>query len=113
MGNLSAVKACEDLKIKGQNDKDLLAKAKDQCYLKGFYEGKLLVGKYVGSKVQDAKLLVKNDLIQSKQAVVYYEPEGIVISRSGDECVVTFIDQWYINYADPKWQDRVMNHITS
>ena len=27
-GNLTAVKLCEDLKIKGQNDKDLLAKAK-------------------------------------------------------------------------------------
>jgi leucyl-tRNA synthetase len=62
-GNLAALKACEDLKIKGQNDKALLAQAKDLCYKKGFYEGKMLVGKYAGSVVKDAKDLVKKDLV--------------------------------------------------
>jgi leucyl-tRNA synthetase len=45
-GNLAAIKACEDLKIKGQNDKELLAQAKADCYKKGFYEGKMIIGKY-------------------------------------------------------------------
>lgn len=43
---------CQDLKIKGQNDKDLLATAKELAYNKGFYEGVMLVGKYTGMKVQ-------------------------------------------------------------
>jgi len=43
-GDLAAVKLVEDLKIKSQNDKDLLKQAKDKVYLKGFYEGRMLVG---------------------------------------------------------------------
>jgi len=110
-GNLAAIKACEDLKIKGQNDTALLAQAKADCYKKGFYEGKMIIGKYDGKKVQEAKDLVKKDLIETGEAVVYYEPDSKVISRSGEECVVTYIDQWYLNYADEKWKQAVRQHL--
>lgn len=71
----------------------------------------MIVGKYKGEKVTDAKPLVKNDLISEKLALVYYEPNGNVISRSGDVCVVSFCEQWYINYADPEWKKRVMSYV--
>ncbi len=64
-GNLIALKTCEDEKVKSQNDKEQLGRAKDICYKKGFYEGKMLVGKYAGRKVQEAKDLVKKDLVDS------------------------------------------------
>jgi leucyl-tRNA synthetase len=35
------------------------------------------------------------------------------VSRSGDECVVAYCDQWYINYADEDWKKRVMNHVVN
>ena len=32
--------------------------------------------------------------IIQKEAVIYMEPEKLVISRSADECVVALCDQW-------------------
>lgn len=51
MGNMAAINACEEFKVASQNDKDKLKLAKDKCYLKGFYDGVMTVGKYVGCKV--------------------------------------------------------------
>lgn len=39
LGDLSAVYACDKMKVTSQNDKDQLEKAKEMTYLKGFYEG--------------------------------------------------------------------------
>ena len=71
----------------------------------------MVIGQYEGKKVTEAKSLVKKDLIDSQDALQYYEPGGKVISRSGDECVVAHCDQWYINYGDPKWKKMVENHV--
>ncbi len=43
-GTTSAVTMCERLDIKSSKDSDKLKKAKDEVYLKGFYEGIMLVG---------------------------------------------------------------------
>ena len=45
-GDLSAITACDKLKVASQNDKDKLAEAKEMVYLKGFYEGTMLVGNF-------------------------------------------------------------------
>lgn len=110
LGNLSAVKVVEDLNIKSQNDKDLLAKAKETCYMKGFYEGEMLVGEFAGQSVQTVKPLVKAFLVEKNLALTYYEPEGEVISRSGDVCVVALCDQWFLNYGDgePEWKAQAI-----
>lgn len=60
---MAALKACEEFKVNSMNDKEPLAKAKERVYLLGFYEGVMLVGDYKGLKVQDAKPLVKKDMI--------------------------------------------------
>lgn len=88
IGDLSAVTVCEEFKIQSQKDKDLLKKAKDKCYLKGFYEGKMLVGIAEGEVVEKAKPKVKQHLLDTGLACPYYEPEGEVVSRTGDECIV-------------------------
>lgn len=70
-GDLSAAKACDDLKIKSQNDKDLLTEAKELTYKKGFYEGTIIVGEYAGQKVQDVKKLVQKKMIDTVSLVIF------------------------------------------
>ncbi|XP_050548694.1 leucine--tRNA ligase, cytoplasmic isoform X2 [Daktulosphaira vitifoliae] len=103
-GNLSAVTVYEQLKIQSQNDKEKLQLAKEKVYLKGFYDGVLIVGEYKGQKVQDVKKNLQKKLIELKQAVIYYEPEKMIVSRSGDECVIALCDQWYLDYGEPEWK---------
>lgn len=62
-GDLTAVKLVEDLKIQSQKDKELLKQAKDKAYKAGFYEGKMIVGVASGEKVEKAKPIVKQHLL--------------------------------------------------
>lgn len=89
---LSAKTAYENFKIKSMNDAIKLADAKAEVYLKGFYKGIMKVGEHVGKTVEKAKTLIKNELIEKNLGVKYFEPEDIVISRSGNVCVVALCD---------------------
>lgn len=112
-GNLSAKKICEELKIKSQNDRDKLAIAKERIYLKGFYEGVMLVGDYKNQPVGQMRKNLQADMVKNKQLVIYMEPEKQVISRSGDECVVALCDQWYLDYGDETWKNLTKKGLES
>lgn len=81
---MCAVKLVEDLKIKSQKDRDLLQKAKEEAYRKGFYQGRMIVGIGEGLSVEEAKPKCKKLLLDEGLAVPYYEPEKEVVSRSDD-----------------------------
>jgi len=82
-------------------------------YLKGFYEGVLIIGEHKGKKVQDAKAEIKNLMIKSGEACVYYEPEKEVVSRSADQCVVALVDQWYLDYGEDEWRAKATAYVLS
>jgi leucyl-tRNA synthetase len=105
-GDLSAVTACQNLKIKSQNDTVKLQEAKEQVYLKGFYEGVLKVGNFAGTQIQKCKDKIKEEMVNSNEACSYREPEKQIISRAGDECVVAVCDQWYLDYGEEVWRNK-------
>ena len=110
-GPLPAKDMCEKLQIKGPKDTEKLKKAKEEVYTGGFYKGILDIGPYKGEPIQTAKDKVKNDLIKSGEADVYFEPEGLITNRQNEECVVALVDQWYITYGDDDWKNFLLNYV--
>ena len=103
-GDMTAPALVKQLKIQSQKDTKQLAEAKEIAYKEGFYNGKMLVGEYKGEPVQEAKNKVRDAMISKNLAIAYAEPEGLVISRSSDECVVALMDQWYLDYGEASWR---------
>ncbi len=103
-GEMSAPTLVKQLKIASQKDVKQLADAKELAYKEGFYNGTMSVGEFKGEPVQEAKAKVRVSMIKNGVAFAYAEPEGLVISRSADECVVALMDQWYLDYGEPKWR---------
>ncbi|ORY13571.1 hypothetical protein BCR34DRAFT_561745 [Clohesyomyces aquaticus] len=116
-GNLTAKKLVEELKIQSPKDTKKLEEAKEKAYKEGFYKGTMIYGDFKGKPVEQAKDLVRQQLIDSGDAFNYAEPDGKVISRSGDDCVAALLDQWYMNYGtaenggDGEWAQKVLDHI--
>ncbi|KAF2754237.1 leucyl-tRNA synthetase [Pseudovirgaria hyperparasitica] len=112
-GNLIAPTLVKQMKINSPKDTQRLAEAKEQAYKVGFYQGTLIVGEFSGMLVQDAKNLVRQSLIDSHDAIEYCEPDGRAISRSGDDCVAAYLDQWFLTYGDldETWRDEVLGHV--
>ncbi|KIY48536.1 leucyl-tRNA synthetase [Fistulina hepatica ATCC 64428] len=108
-GHMTAPAVIKQLKIQSQKDVKQLAEAKEIAYKEGFYNGTMVVGEFKGESVQDAKPKVRARMIEAGLAFAYAEPEGLVISRSADECVVALMDQWYLDYGEPSWRVETDN----
>lgn len=112
-GNLTAPYLVKKMKINSPKDAKQLAEAKDLAYKEGYYKGTMLVGDFKGQSVESAKPKVKEALLKGGDAFEYAEPNGHVVSRSGDECVVAYLGQWFLNYGegDPGWRQQVVDYV--
>jgi leucyl-tRNA synthetase len=112
-GNLIAKSIVEKKKINSPKDTAALAEAKEEAYKDGFYKGTMVIGECTGLPVEKAKEIIRKKLIDAGDGFSYSEPDGLVISRSGDECVSALLDQYFITYgdADPAWRKEVLAHV--
>lgn len=110
-GDLCAPFLVKKLKIASPKDTKQLEEAKELAYKEGFYQGILKVGDFKGEKVETAKPKVRSQLIDAGEAFAYSEPERKVVSRSGDDCIVSLMDQWYLDYGEEKWRDTVLEWV--
>jgi len=110
LGDMAALKICDDMKIKSQHEREKLEQAKKIVYKKGYYEGTMNknTGKYAGMPVEKAKELVKNEMIESKKADIFYELTGKVVCRCLTPSIVKIVsDQWFVTYGDLNWKKQV------
>lgn len=77
----------------------------------------MIDGDFKGRPVQDAKEFVKQFSIDQGDAFIYAEPDGLVVSMSGDKCVAAHLDQRYLNRGtaenggDPEGCDQGFGHV--
>ncbi|KAI0390322.1 leucyl-tRNA synthetase [Xylariaceae sp. FL0594] len=114
-GPLIAPALVQKLGIKSPRDGKKLAEAKDIVYKHGFYHGTMAYCEFEGMSVQEAKPRVRKLLLNSGDGFSYAQPDGVVISHSGDECVAALLPQWFIAYGagDPAWREEVRAHVKS
>lgn len=113
LGKRAAADLCDSMGVKSQNDKVKIAEIKERTYLEGFYKGVMLVGSCAGKRVEEAKPIIRKEMIDAGTACPYFEPEKLVMSRSGDECTVAFLDQWYLEYGEKAWREMVERWVDS
>ncbi len=77
----------------------------------GFLQGTMLVGDFKGEKVEAPKPKVRDQLIAAGEAFAYAEPENKVTSRSGDDCTVALMDQWYLDYGEESWREQALEYV--
>uniref|UniRef100_A0A3B0N3V4 leucine--tRNA ligase n=1 Tax=Theileria annulata TaxID=5874 RepID=A0A3B0N3V4_THEAN len=111
-GTCMAEKLCNENNVTSSKDVKL-EQLKELIYKKGFYTGVIKYGKYKDQKVLDVKNKIRDELVENKQAFVYYEPSKRVVSRLGDECVVGICNQWYTKFGDKQWKQNILNFVTS
>jgi len=110
-GNLTAPFLVKKLKISSPKDTKQLEEAKELAYKEGFYQGIMEAGDFKGEKVEVAKPKVRQQLLDAKEGFAYSEPEKKVVSRSGDDCCVALMDQWYIDYGEDSWKKVALEYI--
>ncbi|CAM1503990.1 Fc.00g015810.m01.CDS01 [Cosmosporella sp. VM-42] len=110
-GDLCAPFLVKKLKIASPKDTKQLEEAKELAYKEGYYQGTLKVGEFAGEKVEIAKPKVRQQLIDAGEAFAYSEPERKVVSRSGDDCIVALMDQWYLDYGEESWKQQALKWV--
>jgi leucyl-tRNA synthetase len=110
-GDKAAEFLVKKLKIASPKDTKQLEEAKELAYKEGYYQGIMLIGDFKGKKVEVAKPKVRQQLLDAGEGFAYSEPERKVVSRSGDDCCVALMDQWYLDYGEESWREVALKYV--
>lgn len=108
-GEYPAVEAVQQLGVMDQKDPKA-EEATKIVYRREFHGGVLKenTGKYAGIAVSKIKDVLTRDLISQGIGEVFYEFSEPVVCRCGTPCVVNMVEgQWFLNYSNPEWKDKV------
>ena len=111
-GDFPAKDIIDKLGIKEPGDPKLLD-AKHIVYKDGFHTGKMkeICGEFAGLRVQEAQEKMKQAMIASGEADTFHDLTEEVVCRCGARVHIKRIDdQWFINYADPKYTQMTKDH---
>jgi leucyl-tRNA synthetase len=114
-GPLPAVEMVERMGITRSGD-PRLDEAKKAIYKDGFHTGRMnaACGEFAGMKVEEAKELIKQMMIRSGEAEVFYDLSEEVVCRCGRPVVIKKVDdQWFIDYANPGLTENSKRHAKS
>lgn len=102
--------------IKEQNDSNL-EKATSELYSLEFYSGTMndTTLLYSGLPVSEAREKIKFELLQTKNAIPFYElTNKPVICRCGTKCYVKLLEnQWFLNYGNAEWKKTAFECLNS
>ncbi|MCE5297262.1 MAG: leucine--tRNA ligase [Euryarchaeota archaeon] len=107
-GPMPAVEIVERMGITRSGDPKLV-EAKKIVYKEGFHSGKMNgnCGKYSDLPVDKAKDMMKEDMLRSTEADLFFDLSERVVCRCGEPVVIRKVDdQWFINYADEELTAR-------
>ncbi|MBI4151570.1 leucine--tRNA ligase [Candidatus Woesearchaeota archaeon] len=111
-GKFPAAEIVEKMNITSLDDPQL-EEATKEVYKAGFHTGILRenCGKYAGMSVEQAKELIKEELIEFGRATVFHDLSEEVICRCGNKVVIKRIDdQWFIRYSDSELTEKSKRH---
>ena len=111
-GPLPAVEICEKMGISTLADPKL-EEATKEIYKSGFHRGVMnsSCGEFSGQPVERAKDDMREKMLSSGQAEMFYDLSEEVLCRCGNKVLIEKIpDQWFIDYANLALTERSKEH---
>jgi len=102
-GDFPAKEIVEKKGIKSLGEKEKLEEATLEVYKSGFHTGVMRgnCGKYARMKVEEAKVLVEEEMMEKGEADIFHDLSEEVVCRCGGKVIIKRIDdQWFIKYSD-------------